>query len=124
MIEAALRGEIAELNKKVNYLYGRVEAMKDQGKRDQGKKMVDLKHLNPEKFEGLRGKVKFRVWTQDIKDLAARYSDILLSGMKSAEYHTEPITKDMAESRGIKMEEDTQLRSALRAFTEGRQEVL
>jgi hypothetical protein len=81
--------------------------------------LVDLKHMNPEKYTGPRGNVPFRQWTQDLKDLCSRYSQDLLSGMIEVEHYAEKITQEQIERAGISQDEDAQLRSALRAFTQG-----
>jgi hypothetical protein len=81
--------------------------------------LVDLKHMSPEKYTGPRGNVPFRQWAQDLKDLCSRYSQDLLSSMIQVEHNTERISQEQIERAGISQDEDAQLRSALRAFTQG-----
>ena len=81
--------------------------------------MVDFKMMNPDKFEGPRGKVPFRQWCQDMKDLASRYSDNLHEAMIKVEYSNEAVRPEKVRELGVEVFEDSQLRSATRAFTQG-----
>jgi hypothetical protein len=79
--------------------------------------LVNLKHMSPEKYAGLRCSTTFRTWSQDIKDLVARFSVELLDAMTATENQAERIASDTIPSSVH--DEDAQLRSALRAFTVG-----
>ena len=81
------------------------------------KALVHPKFLSPDKFSGPRGNVPFGQWSQDIKDLVARFSAKLLSAMERLEYRLERIDHTVMRGVGVSEEEDTQLRSAMRAFT-------
>jgi multidrug resistance efflux pump len=91
-----------------------VEANATKGANRQ-KFLVNLKHMSPEKYAGLRGAIPFRSWAQDIKDLVARFSVELLNAMTATENQAERIPSDTIPSSV--QDEDAQLRSALRAFT-------
>ena len=69
-LQAILRAH----EQKLEYLHQEFEAMKNVTKKDNRRFLADLKHLNPEKYSGPRGKVGFRQSTQDRKDLVNRYS--------------------------------------------------
>jgi hypothetical protein len=92
------------------------EAMASRGTGRQ-KFLVNLKHMRPEKYAGLRCATSFRTWSQDIKDLVARFSLELLNAMTATENQAERIPSDTIPSSV--QDEDAQLRSALRAFTVG-----
>jgi hypothetical protein len=77
--------------------------------------LVNLKHMSPEKYAGLRGAIPFRSWSQDIKDLVARFSVELLNAMTATENQAERIPSNTIPP--AVQDEDAQLRSALRAFT-------
>ena len=81
--------------------------------------MADLKNMNPDKFTGPRGTTSFRQCGQDLKDLASRYSEALHSAMVEVEYSQEPVTQGNVLEFGVQPDEDRQLRSTIRAFTQG-----
>jgi hypothetical protein len=128
-----VRSALEDHSAKLDYLNHQMKAMQDLvqslqnagghgGDRGGGRGnrfLVDLKHLSPEKFSGPRGTVPFRQWTQDVKDLCSRYSQELLKAMSQVEHNPERITAEHVERAGIGQDEDAQLRSALRAFTQG-----
>ena len=88
------------------------------GVRGGNRYLVDLKHLSPEKFSGPRGTTPFRQWAQDVKNLCSRYSHELLLAMTQVEHKGDRITLEQIQQMGIGRDEDAQLRSALRAFTQ------
>ena len=102
---------------KLEYLHQELEAMKNVTKKDNRRFLADLKHLNPEKYSGPRGKVGFRQWTQDLEDLVNRYSKGLLKAMETVEYKDTIVKAIDIPGMGVDLEEDAQLQSAVRAFT-------
>ena len=63
--------------------------------------------------------VPFRKWGEDVKDLASRYSAKLHGAMMNVQYFTACITNERVAALGVDEEEDWQLRSTIRAFTQG-----
>jgi hypothetical protein len=123
-----LEGLCEVQNAKLDYLHAQLlgvqdaaaaaatEAMATRGT-GKGKFLVDLKHMSPDKYAGLRCPTAFRTWSQDIKDLVARFSVELLQAMTATENQAERIPSNTIPSSV--QDEDAQLRSALRAFTVG-----
>jgi hypothetical protein len=111
---------------KLNYLNNEIAALKDQlrnmstaGGGGGMKALVHAKFLSPDKYGGPRGNVPFRQWSQDVKDLVSRYSSTLLSAMGSLEYKTEKLDYATVRATGACDEVESQLRSAMWAFTQG-----
>jgi hypothetical protein len=115
-------------NAKLNYLHAQLLGVQDAAAiaateavaaRGTGKHkfLVDLKHMSPDKYAGLRCPTSFRTWSQDIKDLVARFSVELLHAMTATENQADRIVNESIPSSV--QDEDAQLRSALRAFTVG-----
>ena len=126
LTESEVRASLADYANKLEYLNNEMAALKEQIKYGGGNTgnggmrfLVDLKHLSPEKYTGPRGNVPFRQWSQDIKDLVSRYSGNLLDAMGRLEYQTERISMEKVKAAGVTAEENMQLRSATRAFTQG-----
>ena len=130
LTEGAVREALSDHDAKLDYLNLQVKELQDQvvslqtgiagaGAVRSNRWLVDLKHMSPDKFSGPRGPTPFRQWAQDIKDLCAMYSQEVLQAMMQVEHKTERITIEQIEQVGIGRDEDTQLRSALRAFTQG-----
>ena len=121
LTESAVRAALTEHAAKLEYLNNELHALKGQVRTPGGAMRfpVDSKHLSPEKYSGPRGNIPFRQWSQDIKDLVARYSEILLNAMGKLENMTDKIDADMVKATGVTKEDDLQLRSAMRAFTQG-----
>ena len=81
--------------------------------------LVSQKDLSPEKYNGPRTGISFRQWGQDLKDMVSRFSDKLHKAMVEVEGMKNVITNESVSDAGINMDEDRQLRSAIRAFTVG-----
>ena len=96
-----------------------IKSLKIDSRLEQRRNMADFKQMNPEKFAGPRGTVPFRQRGQDVKDLASRYSANLHDAMAKTEYLAEHITMERIRALGVDVEEDRQLRSTIRAFTQG-----
>ena len=93
LTESDVRTSMEDHNAKLNYLNNEIAALKMQlangfgggGGEGKMKALVHPKFLSPDKFSGPRGNVSFRQWSQDIKDLVARFSANLLSAMERLE---------------------------------------
>ena len=125
LTESEVRVRLDDHVRKLEYLNNEIAALKEHikllssvGPSGGMRHLVDRKDLSPEKFSGPRGSVPFRQWSQDIKDLVGRYSENLLNAMSKVEYQNEPIDPDKVRAAGISVEDDIQLRSAMRAFTQ------
>ena len=110
--EATVRGALNRLeavcmvqDSKLEYLNAQLRVLQDSvataaseatAARGSGRQkfLVNLKHMSPEKYAGLRGATSFRSWSQDIKDLVARFSVELLNAMTATENQAERIPSD------------------------------
>ena len=102
---AATLEELAQLYQaqqtKITYLHQQLEEMKtdkkklqDTAKNDNKKSMTPMNALNPGKYEGPRGEIKFRPWVADMKVIAMKYSKKLHDSMSEVQYRKETITKE------------------------------
>ena len=78
-----------------------IKKLKGDGRSGYRKGMVNLRHMNPEKHEGPRGAVSFRQWSQDVKELASRYSVNLNAAMTGPENSMERIRKEKVALLGV-----------------------
>ena len=78
-------GKLDYLNAQLRALQETVAAASNEAAAGRGaqrqKFLVNLKHMSPDKYAGLRCPTTFRTWSQYINDLVARFSVELLQAM-------------------------------------------